>query len=444
MADFSFLKKSIQGKIVEPSDGKKYDNEIKKVWNACLYDKRPLAFVKVKGKDDVAKTVKFCVRKQLDLCVSCGGTSDFVIADDAVIIDLSMMKRIKIDKTKKTAKVEGGVIVSDVDEALQERGFILPLGSFSKLGVAGMTLMGGLGFTTRSYGITSDNVLEYELVTANGNVIKVSDKDNENLFWGMKGSGFNFGVVTSIAFQVFEMPSLIVGGIMYYQISRAKEVIHAFRRYYAELNDNKLCLYMLLHMKPTGPELLIRLHYNGALRKGGEIVQDLQDLTRPYKNTCHPIPHCEFQKQGDLLLPRGRFQQGSVGHFLPELKDEVVDNLIDGIHKVPGDFNSYTDTIIYITTTGGKANEVELETSSFPFRGNACYWIGMNGTTNDANNMDALEQWVSSVQDINAPYGIAPYSGGDAEQALEKLKQLKQQYDPENLFHNNCMNINPE
>ncbi|KAK3735477.1 hypothetical protein QZH41_007906 [Actinostola sp. cb2023] len=326
------LREEIRGNVVIPSDKALYENEINKIWNARLRSRRPSAFVKVKGKGDVVKAVKFCVSHELDICVYCEGKSDFAIGDDAVVIDLSGMCRIKVDENNKHFK--------------------------------------------------ADN-----LVLCNGEAIKVSAEENPDLFWAMKGHGYNFGIVTGMQFQIHEMPKLVVGGAMFFQYSSAKDAIKTFRDYHAKLNDNCLSLYMMIHISPTGFR-------------------------------CGPVEHPDFQKQGDYMLPSGRYNCGVPGHILSakiplentprsiesKLKDEVVDNIFSCIDDVrAGDYR--TGTVIYMTgCLGGKQSEGRYEDSSFPFRGQARYWVGLNASTKKEADFDALRKWCDGFQAINDEY----------------------------------------
>ncbi|XP_031567542.1 FAD-linked oxidoreductase DDB_G0289697-like [Actinia tenebrosa] len=435
MAEFTILKEDIRGRIVQPSDVHKYDLEIKKLWNACLHIKRPIALVQPREKDDVAKTVKFCVDNKLDICVCCGGTTEVAVQDNAVLIDLSLMCDVIVDVDNMTAVVEGGALVADVDQTLHKHGLVTPLGSFSKLGVAGMTLRGGFGFLTKCYGVTSDSVLEYELVTASGEVIKVNAEENQDLFWGMKGFGTKYGIVTSMKFKVYRMPDLIVGGTLYYPLSRAKEVVKTLLDYYERRNDNCLSFHAKCFVLPIGPEVLIKLHYNGSVTTGGEIVQDIEDLTHPIKNTCRPIAHCDFQSQGDEMLPSGKYCCAAPGACLSELKDEVVDLLIDGIQNVPDQKRSFTGTYVSIFALAAKSNKNLADgTSSYPFPGTLRFFLGMNGATDKEKNVDALKQWMKEVFSGIHNYGLPPF-GGKPEEPEKRLKQLKLRYDPQNIFH---------
>ncbi|XP_028513724.1 FAD-linked oxidoreductase DDB_G0289697 isoform X2 [Exaiptasia diaphana] len=439
---FSDLEQDIKGKIVTASDEFAYENEVNKSWNAVNRNRRPLAFVKVKGKEDVKKIVRFCAKHELEVCVYNGGTSAFCMKDEAVVIDLSTMCNVQVDAENKTAIIEGGAKVADVNEALGRHDFVIPLGSFSQLGVAGMTLnTGGQGFLSKRFGMTCDNVLEFDLVLASGELIKVSADEHPELFWGMKGHGSSFGIVTSMKFQLNVMSSQVVAGSMYFPFSRAKDVVKMSRDYSVEADDNCLSFYMLIHIGPTGPEMIVRVHYSGTLRRGGEIVQDLVDLTHPYKFSCGPVNHCDFQKQGDLLLPSGRFNYNVPGHILSELKDVIIDNIFSCVEDIGTD-HFLAGTIVYMAENfGGKDCEVGYEESSFPFRNNARYWIGINASTKKEENFEAVKDWGNHFQDINSEYGIPPFDGGDAEQIMDKLKRLKQQYDPNNMFHNNFVPI---
>ncbi|XP_032240836.1 FAD-linked oxidoreductase DDB_G0289697 [Nematostella vectensis] len=438
MADFSILSSEIKGKVVLPEDSG-YSHEIKKVWNAVLLSKRPLAFVKVKCTEDVVKTVKFCTGNQLDLCVSSGATGDLAIDDDAVVIDFSHMKGVTVDRNNKVATVLPGSRQNDVDSELYKHGFAIPLGSYSQLGVAGLTLIGGIGFLASSYGCTSDNLLKLEVVTVDGEVLSVSEDENEELFWGMKGFGANFGIVTSLVFQLHEMPQWIVGGCLYYSISNAHEVFRSVRDFHVTQADDRLSIYMILRLRTTGPEIIVRVLFNGPLKDGGRLVQDLADATHPYKNDVGPVRHDQFQAGGDWMFSPGKYYYGSAGHFVKELSDEVIDNVIEAmLKKIPGPSKEFADTIIYMNTYGGKMDQGKPEHSSFPFR-NTRFWVGVLGAVSTIELFKDLQTWVDGVQEVNTAHGLPPF-GDYAEQANRRLKALKKKYDPENVL---CRNLVP-
>jgi len=441
MADFSPLKAVLSGSVITESENPRdYQKEIEGTWNAAIRTRKPCAFVKVASVEDVARTVKFCVQNKLEMCVCAAKNSEFALADGAVVIDLSDLNNVAVDRESKVVVVGAGAKVADVDTKTVSHCLVTPLGSYSQLGVAGFTLLGGTGFLTRSYGCTADNALEFELVTASGEVIKASKKENTELYWGMKGYGSNFGVVTSITFQLHDIPENIIGGDLYYSISKATQAVKTIRDFVREKKDNRLSVYMMVHFKRTGPQFICRFLFTGPPREGGKLLMELTDLTKPLENKVKPIPFDQFQKSGDWMVPRGRVYYTPLGNFVKELTDDGIDIIFDGVSQAP-DPRTLTDSNIYITSLGGKLWEMTDEDNPFAFKA-AEYWVGPVVAIRDSNFSDAIKAWVDSIDQKLSKYGIFP-KGPEAEKVQKRLKELKLKYDPENVFHQN-VNIDPK
>lgn len=421
-------------------NAKGYQKEIEGSWNASIRTRKPRAFVKVASVDDVVSTVKFCVENKLEICVCAAMNSDFAFVDDAVVIDLSDMNTVSVDVQSKVVIVGAGAKVSDVDTRTVPHGLVTPLGSYSELGVAGFTLLGGTGFLTRSFGCTADNALEFEMVTAAGEVLKASEKENEDLFWGMKGYGSNFGVVTSITFQLHDIPGNIIGGELYYSTSKASSAYKAIRDFVREKADNRISVYMMVHFERSGPQAICRFLFLGPPREGGSLLVELTELTKPFQNKVRPLPFDQFQKNGDWMVPRGRSYYTPMGNFVKELTDDSIDIILEAVNQAP-DPRCMSDSNIYITSIGGKLQEMTDEDNPFPFK-EAEYWVGCVVAVKDKSSYEALKIWADTVDQKLSKYGIIP-QGPKAEEVQKRLKELKLKYDPENVFHQN-VNISPK
>lgn len=435
MADFSQLKAILSGNIILQSENEKaYQQEVDETWNAAIRERKPAAFVRVATVEDVANTVKYCVQNELEMCVCAAKNSDFALADDAVVIDLSDLNTVTVDVEGKVAVVGAGAKLSDVDKETARHSLVTPLGSYSELGVAGFTLLGGTGFLSRSYGCTADNILEFELVTASGDVIKASEDENQELFWGMKGYGSNFGVVTSMKFQLYDIPDNIIGGDLYYPVSKAPDAFKITRDLIREKADNRLSVYMMVHYKCSGPQVLCRFLFIGPPKEGGVLLMELTSLTKPLVNKVKPIPFDEFQKSGDWLITRGCVYYATMGTFVRELTDEAIDIIFDGVNQAP-EPGVIEDSNIYLTSLGGKVKKIPAESSPYPFR-QAEYWVGIVSAIHGSDSHDAVKSWVDNIDKRLSKYGIFP-QGEEAEKEQDRLKQLKLKYDPENIFHQN-------
>lgn len=441
MVDFSPLKAVLSGRVIVRSENAKdYQREVDETWNAAIRTRKPSAFVRVATVEDVVNTVKFCVKNELDMCVCAAKNSDFAMVDDAVVINLSDMNSVTVDVEKKVVVVGAGAKLSDIDKETVRHSLATPLGSYSQLGVAGYTLLGGTGFLSRSFGCTADNCLEFELVTSSGDVIRASENEDPELFWGMKGCGFNFGVVTSLKYQLYDIPEFVIGGDLYYPMSKAASAFKIIRDFVREKEDNRLAVYMMLHFKRSGPQALCRFLFIGSPKEGGALLMELTDLTKPLVNKVKPLPLDEFQKSGDWMVQRGITYYAPMGNFVEELTDDGIDIIFDGVNQAP-DSRIITGSNIYITSLGGKIKEIPAESSPYPFR-QAEYWIGIVAGTPDSNFYEDVKTWVDSMDNRLSKYGIFPY-GPEAEEEHERIRALKVKYDPENVFHHN-LNIDPK
>lgn len=441
VTDFSPLKAILSGSIIlQTENAEKYQEKIDGSWNATIRTCKPCAFVKVASVSDVVSTVKFCVKNELEICVCAAMNSEFAYVDGAVVIDLSDINSITVDIQSKVAIVGAGAKVGDVDAKTVPHGLVTPLGSYSGLGVAGFTLLGGTGFLTRAFGCTADNVSEFEIVTATGEVLKASEKENDQLFWGMKGYGSNFGVVTSITFKLHEIPGHILGGELYYSISEGASAYKAIRDFVRQKADKRISVYMMLHFNDTGPQVICRFLFLGNPRDGEAILSELTEKTKPLENEVKPIPFDQFQKKADWMVPRGRTYYTPLGNFLKELTDDGIDIIFDAVSKAPKP-SVMADSNIYITSLGGKLQETTDEENPFPFK-KAEFWVGCVVAVQDRNAYEELKSWADTTDQKLSKYGILP-QGPEADKVHNRLKKLKQRYDPENVFHQN-VNVNPK
>lgn len=441
VTDFSPLKAILSGSIIlQTENAEKYQEKIDGSWNATIRTCKPCAFVKVASVSDVVSTVEFCVKNELEICVCAAKNSEFAYVDGAVVIDLSDINSITVDIQSKVAIVGAGAKVGDVDAKTVPHGLVTPLGSYSGLGVAGFTLLGGTGFLTRAFGCTADNVSEFEIVTATGEVLKASEKENDQLFWGMKGYGSNFGVVTSITFKLHEIPGHILGGELYYSISEGASAYKAIRDFVRQKADKRISVYMMLHFNDTGPQVICRFLFLGNPRDGEAILSELTEKTKPLENEVKPIPFDQFQKKADWMVPRGRTYYTPLGNFLKELTDDGIDIIFDAVSKAPKP-SVMADSNIYITSLGGKLQETTDEENPFPFK-KAEFWVGCVVAVQDRNVYEELKSWADTTDQKLSKYGILP-QGPEADKVQTRLKTLKQRYDPENVFHQN-VNVNPK
>jgi len=247
-------------------------------------------------------------------------------------------------------------------------------------------------------------------------------------------------VVTSITFKLHEIPGHILGGELYYSISEGASAYKAIRDFVRQKADKRISVYMMLHFNDPGPQVICRFLFLGSPRDGEAILSELTEKTKPLENEVKPIPFDQFQKKADWMVPRGRTYYTPLGNFLKELTDDGIDIIFDAVSKAPKP-SVMSDSNIYITSLGGKLQETTDEENPFPFK-KAEFWVGCVVAVQDRNAYEELKSWADTTDQKLSKYGILP-KGPEAEKVHNRLKNLKQRYDPENVFHQN-VNVNPK
>jgi len=305
------FKNSLHGKLVLPTDAD-YD-AVRKVYNGMI-DKRPAMIAQCADITDVITCVNFARENSILLAVRGGGhnAGGLGIADEALVIDLSLMKEINIDKISKTVKVQGGCLLKEMDAATHEVGMTVPAGIFGTTGVAGLTLGGGLGYMTRAYGLSIDNFLEAEVVLANVQLVKASAKENPDLFWALRGGGGNFGVVVSFVFKL-QMAHTIYGGPMLWDISDTKEMMTWYHKFISSAPDNVYGFFATLTVPPF-PPFPEHLHlkkmcgvvwcYTGDIEKAEEVFKPIRAVKTPALDFVGPMPVPVLQTLSTGSIPR--------------------------------------------------------------------------------------------------------------------------------------------
>ena len=345
------FKNSLRGKLVLPADAD-YDTA-RKVYNGMI-DKRPAMIVQCTDVQDIIACVNFARENNLLLAVRGGGhnAGGLGIADDALVIDLSRMKEIKIDTASKTVKLQGGCLLKEMDAATHEVGMTVPAGIFGTTGVAGLTLGGGLGYMTRQYGLSIDNLLEAEVVLANGSLVKASSKENADLYWALRGGGGNFGVVVSFVFKLCAAHT-IYGGPMLWDISDTKEMMTWYHNFISKAPDNVYGFFATLTVPPVAP-FPEHLHlkkvcgvvwcYTGDMDKAEEVFKPIRSVKTPALDFVGPMPLPALQMLFDALYPPGLLWYWKAD-FVKDLPEAAIDihvkygiNLptpLSGMHMYP-------------------------------------------------------------------------------------------------------------
>ncbi|MBK8986381.1 MAG: FAD-binding oxidoreductase [Chloroflexi bacterium] len=445
---------SLRGELIQPGDGR-YD-EARQLYNGMI-DKRPGLIARCVDAADVQAAVTFARENRLLLAVRGGGHNGAGLGscDDGLVIDLSLMKGIRVDQAASTVRVEGGCLWGDVDHATYPYGLAVPTGFLSTTGVGGLTLGGGLGYLTRHYGLTIDNLLEVDMVLADGRLVTASTEENEDLFWAVRGGGGNFGVVTSFLFQGRPV-SMVYGGPMFWEMEHAATVMRTWRELILTGPD-ELNGWFGFHTVPPVDMFPVEHHlkktavitwcYTGDPEKAEQIFAPIRALAPLAMDFAGPIPLPALQSLFDGLYPPG-LQWYWNADFFTELNDEVIDLHIKHASQLPT-----VHSTMHIYPINGAAHRVGENDTAWSFR-EANFAQVIVGVDPDPANNERMIQWSKAYWSALHPYSAGGAyvnmmmdEGVDRVEAAyrhnyARLAQIKAKYDPGNLFRVN-QNIKP-
>ncbi len=431
-----------------------YD-EARSIWNAMI-DRKPALIVRCQGTADVIDTVNFARAHDLLLSVRGGGhnVAGNAVCEGGLMIDLSPMKGVHVDAKARRVRAQGGATWGDVDRETQLFGLATPGGVVSITGIAGLTLGGGLGWLRRKYGLACDNLVSVEIVTADGQLRTASAEENAELFWGIRGGGGNFGVVTSFEFQLHPVGPEVMLCNMMYPIEDAKAVITAWRDFLATTPDDvsSICTFWSVPAVDPIPRALwnkqvvgVAAMYAGDPAEGEKLLQPLRELAEPVLDMSGRIPYRTVQTLFDPFFPVGRryFLKST---DLRSLDDDVIDAVLTRAVNRPTHA-----TLLVFWAYGGAINRVAMADSAFASRTVPCMY-SVDGVWDDSQDDERCIAWVREYIDFLKPYssgGFYSNFAGDPEagQKLygpnhQRLVDLKNKYDPHNLFRMN-QNIKP-
>jgi FAD/FMN-containing dehydrogenase len=449
------LKQSLRGKLIQPHDDD-YD-AARKVYNGMI-DKRPALIVKCAGVADVITSVNFARENDLLTAIRSGGHNGggLGICEGGIVIDLSMMKGIHVDAEAQTAWVEAGCTLGDIDHATHAFGLATPSGIFSTTGVGGITLGGGLGHLSRQFGLAIDNVLEANIVLADGSYIKANAKKNEDLFWALRGGGGNFGVATSFLFKLHPL-STVYAGPMLWELNESEEVL----RWYQDLikkAPTELNGFFAFLTVPPFPPFPEHLHlkkmcgvvwcYTGDLSKAEQVFEPIRNFKKAALDFVGPMPLPVLNSLFDALMPPGLNWYWKAD-FVNELNDEAID-----IHLKYGSEMPTPLSTMHLYPINGEAAKPGNSDTAWNYRG-ATWAMVMAGIDPDPANNDKISKWAKDYWEALHPYSAGGAyvnfmmeEGEDRIKATygdnyERLAAIKAKYDPDNLFRVN-QNIKPK
>jgi len=444
------FKSSLRSELLQSGDAG-YD-EARKVWNGMI-DKRPALIARCAGVADVIHCVNFARANNLPIALRGGGhnVAGNAVCDGGLMIDLSRMKSVRVDPTQRTARAEPGLTWREFDCETEAFGLATTGGQISATGIAGLTLGGGWGYLARRYGLTCDNLLSVDVVTANGQLLTASTAENRDLFWGMRGGGGNFGVVTSFEYQLHPVGA-VLAGIVAYPFQEAKEVLKLFRELTIGAPDELASGIVLISLPDGTPVVGVVVCYSGPVAEGERILKPLRTLSPPLLDQIGLIPYTAAQQLIDGFYPPG-LQNYWKSSFLKEISDQAIDTMVAYCSKRP---SSMCHGLIE-HQLGGAVRRADREATAFAHRDVEYSFMAL-GVCSDSAQADKCVRWAREFWDAMQPSSTGGvyvnYLGREADEGPERIKAaygpekyarlvaLKNKYDPSNLFRFN-QNIKP-
>jgi len=448
------FKATFNGEIIQPDD-EGYD-VARRVRNGMI-DKYPALIVRCANVNDVINSVNFARINNLVVAVRGGGhnVAGNATCDDGIVIDLSNMKKIEVNAESRIAYAQAGLNWGEFDRATQAQGLATTGGQISTTGIAGLTLGGGIGWLVRKYGLTCDNLLSVDIVTADGRLLKASANENADLFWGIRGGGGNFGVVTAFEYRLHPV-SQVLGGMIAYPIEKAKEAMQFYRNYTAAIPDELTTMVAIVTAPPApfvpkslqGSRILaIGLCYSGPIEDGKQVIQPLRSFGSPVLDLIGEMPYTALQSMLDDTVQPG-LQNYWKSSYLKDINDATIDTILSYSAKITSPL-----TEVHISHLGGAINHVSEDTA-FGHR-DAPYLINLVAIWQDPAESEKHIAWTREFSEAMMPFSTGGvyvnFLGNEGEERVKsayiaekynRLVALKNRYDPTNFFHLN-QNIKP-
>jgi FAD/FMN-containing dehydrogenase len=450
------LASKLRGTLIKPGDTG-YD-EARTIWNAMI-DRRPALIVQCAGVADVRHAVNFARKHSLLTSVRGGGhnIAGSAICDGGIVIDLSAMRSVRVEPEAQVAHVEPGATLGDVDHETQAFGLATPLGINSTTGVSGLTLGGGFGWLSRKYGLTVDNLSAADIVTADGEFHTIDEQNHPDLFWAIRGGGGNFGIVTRFEYNLHNIGTEVIAGLVVYSGDEATSVLKNYRAYLDTLGEES-CVFAVLRKAPPLPFLpetvhgtpivaIVPFHF-GDLQKGEKVIAQAGKLGEVVGDHVGIQPYTSWQKAFDPLLTPGARNYWK-SHNFNGLTDDVI-NVVDRYGTdLPSDHCE-----IFMGQLGCQVNRVAQDATAYPHR-SSDFIINVHGRWEEASQDEKCIKWARDFYKDTAPYatgGVYVNFMTDDEKervpsayghSFDRLRKVKQTYDPDNLFSMN-QNISPK
>lgn len=448
------LRERLRGVLITRDD-EGYD-EARRVHNAMI-DRRPRAVVRPANAGDVIAAVDFARENDLALAIRGGGHSvpGFGTCDDGVVVDLSSMRGVRVDPANRTARAEGGATWGDFNAATHAFGLATTGGIISTTGVSGLTLGGGIGYLDRGAGLSCDNLISADVVTADGRFLVANERENEDLFWALRGGGGNFGVVVSLAFKLHPVAE-IYGGPMLFELDAAADLLRFYREFITGAPEQfgGFPAFQIAPPLPFIPEnrqgepfALFVACWSGPVDEGEQALKPLREVAPVVAEHVGPMPYPALNSAFDALVPPG-LQHYWKANFVTELTEDAIAAHLEHGPKLPA-----VNSTVHIYPINGACHRVGADETAFAYR-DANFATVIAGMWPDPAENDANTRWVRDYYDATAPHseegGYINFMAGDDQNRIranyrgnyDRLVDVKKRYDPDNLFHLN-QNIKP-
>jgi FAD/FMN-containing dehydrogenase len=454
-AEMTALQSYLRGRTCIRSDPG-YD-EARTIWNAMI-DRHPSIVVRCAGAADAMEAVRFANNHELEISIRGGGHSigGNAVGEGGLMIDLSPMKSVRVDPKLRRAWVEPGAMLGDVDKETQQFGLAVPTGINSTTGIAGLTLGGGFGWLTRPFGMTVDNLVGADIVTANGSFVRASQNENPDLFWAIRGGGGNFGIVTSFEFNLHAVGPEVFSGLIIHPFEQAHELLREYRRVVADAPD-ELTVWCVMRRAPPLPFIPKEWHgrevlifaacFVGSNTDGEKATKALRGIGKPIADVMGPHPFVGWQAGFDPLLTPGARNYWKT-HDFSELPDGAISTISQAVSRLPG-----PECEVFIAHVGGAMARVEPEATAYPYR-NAHFIMNVHTRWRDPSQDSVYVAWARDLFRATAPFATGGayvnFMPADETDRIEKvygknyrrLAEVKRRWDSQNRFHLN-QNIRP-
>ncbi|WP_261389350.1 FAD-binding oxidoreductase [Ferrimonas balearica] len=452
----SQLRSQFAGELLQ-SDAPNYD-EVRALWNA-MADKRPAVIARCANEADIQAALAFARDEGLEIAIRGAGhnIAGNASVDDGIMIDLSAMNAVEVDTSTNTVRVQPGATLGQLDAATQAHGLAVPVGINSTTGIAGLTLGGGFGWLSRRFGMTVDALRGAQVVTVDGEVVYATEQDNPDLFWALRGGGGNFGVISRFDFEAYPVGPEVFAGLIVFPFEQAESVLRQYRDWVLT-TDTTFNAWVVLRHAPPLPFLDESVHgtkvavlavcHSGDVAEGAKLAATLEGFGTPVGSHLGPMPFVDWQQAFDPLLTAGARNYWKTHNFTG-LSDEMLTVALDYAEQLPG-----PECEVFFGLIAGVTNQVPTQATAWGAR-DARFVMNVHARWQSAAEDARCIDWARALFRATAPYASAgayvnfmtEEEGGRVEDAylgnFERLKQVKQQYDPNNLLHLN-QNIRPD